>query len=101
MTENEFPIVLIRWADAHGGEGGWQELEDYEDDGEVIISTVGFLIPHDMPGGKKDHLTVWQTITEGEGIHPFHIPAGMVREVTLVTKPNKCETELDLDTPLM
>jgi hypothetical protein len=54
-----------------------------------------------MPGGKKDHLTVWQTITEGEGIHPFHIPAGMVREVTLVTKPNKCETKLDLDTPLL
>jgi hypothetical protein len=88
MTEaDDCPIVLVRWADAHAGDGGWQTLEDYEDDGEVIVSTVGFLIAHDAPGGKKDHISVWQTITEGEGIHPFHIPAGMVRDIAIINNP--------------
>ena len=89
MEPTEYPIVIIRWADAHAGDGGWLELESYEDEGECIVTTVGFLVPGDAPGGKKDHLTVWQTITEGEGIHPFHIPAAMVRDVTLVTKPQE------------
>lgn len=85
-TENHV-VVLVRWADAHCGDPGWQELDNYDDDGEAIITTVGFLVPSDAPGGKKDHITVWQTLTEGEGIHPFHIPAGMVRSVTTVTFP--------------
>lgn len=80
-----FPIVLVTWADAHSGDGGWQELEGYEDDGEVLVLTLGFLVPADAPGGKKGHVTVWQTYHGGEGIHPFHIPAGMVRNMTTLT----------------
>lgn len=90
QMETEYPIVVVEWADAHCGDGGWQTIEDYEDDGEYIITTVGLLVPADAPGGKKDHLTLWQTITDGEGIHPFHIPVGMVREIKL----------LNLDTPV-
>ena len=79
-----YPIVCIRWADAHAGDGGWLELSHYEDDGEYIITTVGYLVPSDAPGGKHGHVTVWQTLTDGEGIHPFHIPADMVRNITVI-----------------
>jgi hypothetical protein len=89
MDQTDPVIAVVYWADAHCGEGGWQTLEDYEDDGEAIVTTVGFLVPHDSPGGKKDHITVWQTITDGEGIHPFHIPGAMVRGVKLVTLPEE------------
>lgn len=85
----DYPIVIVKWADAHAGEGGWLPLETYEDDGECIVTTVGLMVPADDAGGKKDHVTVWQTITEGEGIHPFHIPAAMVRSVTVVTQPQE------------
>jgi hypothetical protein len=80
----DYPIALVLWADAHCGDAGWQDLEEFEDDGEIIISTVGFLVPADDPGGKKDHVTLWQTITDGEGIHPFFIPAAMVRQIKIV-----------------
>lgn len=85
MEKNNYPVVLIQWADAHAGEGGWQELEAYEDEGEVIVETVGFMVPADSPGGKKDHVTVWQSYHEGEGINPFHIPSGMVRSLKIIS----------------
>lgn len=81
--------VLVIWADAHGGEGGWLSLDDYEDDGECLAHTCGFLIPADQPGGKKDHINLWQTICDGEGIHPFHIPAAWVRSVTVLDFPTQ------------
>lgn len=89
MEGNEYPIVIVKWADAHCGDAGWQELDTYEDDGECIVTTVGYLVPADGPGGKKDHITIWQTITEGEGIHPFHIPVAMSRSVTVITAEKK------------
>lgn len=85
MEKNNYPVVFIQWADAHAGEGGWQELEAYEDEGEVIVETVGFMVPADSLGGKKDHVTVWQSYHEGEGIHPFHIPSGMVRSLKIIS----------------
>jgi hypothetical protein len=77
-------IVLVEWADACGEEPGWLSLEDLEDDGEVVVSTVGFLIPADDPGGKHNHVTVMQSYHDGEAIHVFHIPVGMVRKMTVV-----------------
>jgi hypothetical protein len=85
MEKNEYPVVLVCWADAHTGESGWQTLETYEDDGEVIVETVGFLVPADEPGGKKDHVTVWQSYHGGEGINPFHIPVGMIRTMKTIS----------------
>lgn len=81
---SSYPIVRVVWADAHCGDSGWLELDSFEDDGECLITTVGFLIPPGE-GGKKDHVTIYQTYAEGEAIHPFFIPAAMVREVTLLT----------------
>lgn len=75
-----YPLALVRWADAHAGVGGWLDMDDYSDGGEYVITSVGFLVPEDKKGGKKGHVTLWQTVCDGDGIHPFHIPAGMVRE---------------------
>jgi hypothetical protein len=80
----DFPLVVIYWADAHAGDGGWLPLEEYEDDGECVVPSVGFLTPPEE-GGKKDHVTLWQTVHDGEGIHPFHIPIGMVRKIQLLS----------------
>jgi hypothetical protein len=77
-------IVLVLWADAHCGEAGWQVLDDMDDHDEMLVSTVGFLIPADEPGGKKDHVTLWQTINDDEGIHPFYIPSSMVRKIVVL-----------------
>ena len=77
-------IALVVWADAHCGEPGWQDLEEFEDNGELLVNTVGFLVSADADGGKKDHVTLWQTLCDSEGIHPFHIPVGMVRKIIVL-----------------
>lgn len=74
--------VLVVWADAHMGEQGWLSLDEYEDGGEELVETVGFLIEKGAPGSKAGHVTVWQTLSKGEGLHPMHIPDGMVRKIT-------------------
>lgn len=81
---NPYPMVHVVWADAHAGEGGWIDLGEYDDDGECLVETVGFLVPSTDPGGKKNHITVWQTYAGGEAINPFHIPAGMVRKLQVI-----------------
>jgi len=83
-SKTNYPIVLVTWADAHCGDQGWLELEHIEDDGEMLVSTVGYLIPAGE-GGKEGHLTILQTYSDGEGIHPFYIPIGMVRDTKLLT----------------
>ncbi len=87
--------MCVQWADAHCGNSGWHTLEDYHDDGELMVYTTGFLIPADQPGGKAGHVTVWQTITDGDGIHPFHIPTAMVRRVQVIS--NRFEPVTDTD----
>lgn len=82
---NPYPIVFVKWADAHCGDGGWLDLGEYEDDGECLVETVGFLVPSFEAGGKDKHVTVWQTYMDGEGINPFHIPVGMVRSITILS----------------
>ena len=84
MEKTEYPIVLVKWADACGEEPGWLSLDTLEDDGGVIVNSVGFLIPQDEPGSKKDHITLMQSFHDGEGIHIFRIPAGMVRSMSVI-----------------
>jgi hypothetical protein len=81
-----YPIVLVKWADAHCSEGGWLTLEDYEDTGETIVESVGFLVPVPDSGSKKDHVTIWQTYCEGDVIHAIHIPVGMIRDIKVLCK---------------
>lgn len=87
MTQPKHPmnrtVVYIRWADTHMSDGGWIDLANYEDDGECLIDTVGFLIPLGDKGSKKGHISVWQTLGEDEGIHGVHIPVGMVRHIAI------------------
>jgi hypothetical protein len=81
-----YPIVLLQWADAHLSEGGWQTLSEYEDDGEVLVESVGFLVPEGDAGSKKDHVTLWQTYADGDVIHAMHIPVAMVRKIKVLVK---------------
>lgn len=84
MTPTNKTIVHVRWADAHMSQSGWLEMDDYVDDGETIVDTVGFLIPIGEPGSKDKHVTVWQSLCRDEGIHAMHIPVAMVREMKVV-----------------
>ena len=77
-------VVSVRWADAHCGPSGWVELDDYTDDQEELVTTVGFMTPEGSLGFKPGHVTLWQTISGRDGIHPFHIPAAMVRQITVL-----------------
>ena len=77
----EYQMVLVEWADAHASEGGWLQLDGVEDDGECLVTTIGFLILAGEPGGKEGHVSLWQTVCDGEGIHGFWIPNGMVRRI--------------------
>jgi hypothetical protein len=79
-----YPIVLVTWADTHLSEGGWLDLDDYEDDGECIVTSVGFHIPVGDAGSKQKHVTLWQTLCKEEGIHAIHIPVGMVRDIKIL-----------------
>ena len=87
MTQTNKTIVLVQWADTHMSDSGWLDLDKYEDDGEMLVDTVGFLIPVGEPGSKAQHVTVWQTLCKGEGIHAIHIPVGMVRDTKVLDTP--------------
>ncbi len=80
-------VVWIKWADAHTSESGWLQLSDLCDDGETIVDTVGFLVSADEDSYKKNHVTVWQTVCEGEAIHAMHIPTGMIRSMIVLNPP--------------
>jgi hypothetical protein len=86
--KTEYPVVLIEWADACGGDAGWLALDAVEDDGETLVHSVGFLVPSEDPGGKKDHVTLLQSYHDGEGINLFYIPVGMVRKTLVLTPCN-------------
>ena len=77
-------MVLVTWADTHLSVGGWFDIDEYEDVGECLVSSVGFQIPVGDPGSKDKHLTLWQTLCKEEGIHAIHIPIGMVRDIKIL-----------------
>jgi hypothetical protein len=77
-------MVHVKWADTHLSDGGWLDLSEYEDDGECIVNSLGYLIPVGDAGSKNKHVTLWQTLCDGEGIHAIHIPVGMVREIKIL-----------------
>lgn len=80
-----YPIVLVYWADACGGDAGWLDLEEVEDDGETIVQSTGFLVPAGDPGSKEKHITLLQSFHGGEGINLFYIPTEMVRKIIVMT----------------
>jgi hypothetical protein len=84
----DLAIVLIVWADAHTGDHGWIST-DIDSQDEMLVQSAGFLVPADE-GGKKDHVTLWQSLCEEEGIALFHIPVDMVRTIKVLrpAKPN-------------
>lgn len=79
VERDELAIVLVVWADAHTGDHGWIST-DVDSQDEMLVHSVRFLVPAD-DGGKKDHVTLWQSLCEDEGIALFHIPVDMVRTI--------------------
>ena len=80
-----YPMALVYWADACGGDPGWLTLEDVEDDGEVLVQSTGFLLPTEDPGAKQNHVTLLQSFHDGDGINLFYIPVAMVRKIILLS----------------
>lgn len=81
---DKYSMVRVVWADAHTSESGWLDMADYADNGEILVHTVGYLIPVGDDGSKDKHISVWQTLCDGEGIHGFHIPVAMVRDMVVL-----------------
>jgi hypothetical protein len=50
------------------------------------VESVGFLVPVGEAGSKKEHVTLWQTMSEGDVIHAMHIPVAMVRKMKILVK---------------
>lgn len=74
-------LVLVVWADAHSDSAGWTGFKDIEDEGEYLVSSVGWVLKPEH-GGKAKHLTICQSYTPDEDVdHVLHIPNGMVRSV--------------------
>lgn len=84
MTSEKYSMVRVVWTDAHTSEGGWLDMGDYVDSGEMLVHTVGYLIPAGDAGSKDKHISIWQTLCDGEGIHGFHIPVAMVRDMVVL-----------------
>lgn len=84
MMNEKYSMVRVVWADAHTSESGWLNMDEQADDGEVLVHTVGYLIPAGDAGSKDKHIAVWQTLCDGEGIHGFYIPVAMVREMVVL-----------------
>lgn len=85
LPTQKYPVALIYWADACGGDAGWLDLESIEDDGETLVQSTGFLIPTGDPGSKEEHITLLQSYHDSEGINLFYIPVGMVRKIILLS----------------
>lgn len=87
VEPDELAIVLVVWADAHTGDHGWIST-DIDSQDEMLVQSVGFLVPAD-DGGKRGHVTLWQSLCEEEGIGLFHIPADMVRTIRTLRPPKQ------------
>jgi hypothetical protein len=78
MTMSEYlTYIYVTWRDAHAGTTTWTNPRDIDPE-PCIVRTSGFLMA-ESDGGKKDHLTIFQSITpDGDVDHVLHIPVGMV-----------------------
>lgn len=76
--------VLVVWADAHSAPHEWLDPDDMESEGELLVQTLGHLLPVG-DGGKNHHVTVAQSMTsEGMVDHVIHIPVDMVRSMSVL-----------------
>lgn len=78
----QFPIVLVLWRDAFSHYNSWTTLDDIVDDQEeAIVYSTGYMVAEDKPGGRKNHVVLWQTMSEGDAINQFCIPNDMVVKI--------------------
>jgi len=84
----EFPVVIVRWADAHSGAEHWAAL-DTDDKAEFIVCSAGHLIS-EAHGGKPGHVTIAQSYTPDLDFdHVLHIPDGMIRSCHILSSASK------------
>lgn len=82
-------VTLVEWADAHGATDSWTPISDLETDGEVVIFSVGFLLPVEE-GGRNLHVTLVQSFDDDHVDNVLNIPVGMVRKITDIGSFNIC-----------
>ena len=67
------PAVEVVWEDSQSSDDGWlmkdEALQEWEDDGPLIIRTVGLLRKK-----TKDKLVIVQCDSEGQVLHGIKIP---------------------------
>lgn len=84
MWAHDFKPVVVRWRDAHQGEGYWHSLADVDDDEPHVIESCGWMIPTD-DGGKSDHVTLAQNVDPAGLVdHVIYIPSEMVVSVVFL-----------------
>jgi hypothetical protein len=76
MSEN-LTYIYVTWRDAHSGTTTWTAPRDLDSE-PFIVRSSGFLLA-ESEGGKKEHLTICQSVTpDGDIDHVLHIPIAMV-----------------------
>lgn len=101
MSEKyQFQPVIVTWADAHAHEGSWTYVDDMEDTGDYIVTSVGWLMPPGQ-GGFANHATICQSHGADNAVdHIIHIPTGMIRSIQYLDPISKIfKMNLDSDTP--
>lgn len=76
-------IVVVEWADAHSGASSWVSIDELDKTGEVVITSVGFLLPVEQ-GGREHHVTLVQSFDDTNVDHVIHVPVAMVRNMKTV-----------------
>lgn len=83
MTKTtKIEIVAVVWRDAHAANEGWAWFDVPNDDGDLIVTSVGLLLPKGH-GRKRGHVSIAQSVTDHRAIDSLlHVPKGMVISVT-------------------
>lgn len=75
-------VVLVTWHDAHSGAESWINIKDLDTE-PAEVQSVGFLLST-SDGGKRDHVTLYQSRNEDSVDHVLHIPVRMVRTMKVL-----------------
>jgi len=84
MKRVEMSVVHVSWRDAHSGHRGWQAPEDMQqfvNDSEFVVQTVGFLLQHD-----KTWLTVAMSVGGGMGCELVKVPSCCILKLRKIGK---------------
>lgn len=85
MARSTHQLVEVTWVDIYGKNDGWTELKDWEDPGEAVAVTVGYLLP-DLKEGYTVLAGSYMSF-EGEAWHDFsYIPNSVIKKITKLSR---------------